>query len=168
MPADSRERHDPAMNDRTSSPASPSEAVPGAQTLPADLVQAIDRAGEFRDLEPGAVLLRQRERVRELTVLVSGRLSTLVHVDGVGDLVVETTDEPGRMFGWSGLRAPWRATATVRADDRARVVAISLEALADEPRWVAALCALVAGSLADRAREIQQHWTATGKGGDDA
>lgn len=156
------------MDDRTSSPSSPLEAMPGTGTLPAGLVDAIDRSAEFRDLEPGEVLLRQRERVRELTVLVAGRLSTLARVQGVGDLVVETTDEPGRMFGWSGLRAPWRATATVRADERARVVAIPLEAVTDDPRWVAALCGLVAGSLADRTREIQHRWSTTAGGDDDA
>lgn len=156
------------MDDRTSAPASPIEAVPGADTLPAGLVEAIDRSAEFRDVDPGTVVLRQRERVRALIVLVAGRLSTLVHFPGVGDLVVETTDQPGRMFGWSGLRAPWRATATVRADERARILVIPLEPVADDERWVAALSGLVAGSLADRAHELQQHWSITRGGGGDA
>lgn len=156
------------MGDRTPSPASPIEVVPGADTLPAGLVEAIDRSAEFRDVDPGTVVLRQRERVRALIVLVAGRLSTLVHFAGVGDLVVETTDQPGRMFGWSGLRAPWRATATVRADERARILVIPLEPLTHDERWVAALCGLVAGSLADRTHELEQHWSITRGGGDDA
>ena len=136
--------------------------------MPAGLVDAINRSAEFRDVAPGAVVLRQRERVGALIVLVAGRLSTLVHFAGIGDLVVETTGRPGRIFGWCGLRAPWRATATVRADERARILAVSLEPLADDRRWVAALCGLVAGSLADRAREIQRHEPTTERGGDDA
>lgn len=136
--------------------------------MPAGLVDAINRSAEFRDVEPGAVVLRQRERVTALIVLVAGRLSTLAHFAGVGDLVVETSGQPGRIFGWSGLRAPWRATATVRADERARILAIPLEPLADDRRWITALCGLVAGSLADRAREIQRHESTTERGGGDA
>ena len=96
-----------------------------------------------------------------LTVLVCGRIASLVDFPGVGELVVETTEEPGRMFGWSGLDAPGRATATVRADDDSRIMTVPLAPiLHGPPAWKAVLCGMVAGVLADRTRELQVRWSA--------
>lgn len=110
-----------------------------------------------RDVAHGDILLRQGAVTCELVVLVCGTVATLVEFGGVGDLVVETTNQPGRIFGWSGLRPPGRATATLRADSGCRVLTIPLDRVADGPsRWMAALCELVAGSLADRAGDLER------------
>jgi hypothetical protein len=93
-------------------------------------------------------------------VLVRGRIATLVDFAGTGDLVVETTEEPGRVFGWSGLNALGRATATVRADADSRILTLPLKSVHDgPPGWTAALCGVVAGALADRTRELQVRWS---------
>lgn len=108
-----------------------------------------------REVAPGTVLVRQHELVPDLVVLVDGQVTTLVAFAGVGDLAVETTVRPGRIFGWSGLRPPHRATATVRADGPCRVLLLPIHALvAGRPRWSAALCGLVAAGLADRAQDV--------------
>jgi CRP-like cAMP-binding protein len=133
------------------------ELLPGAFTLPAALVSELERRAVVREVAAGTVLLRQRAVVEDLIVLVSGRITTLVEFTGTGNLVVETTEEPGRVFGWSGLHAPERATATVRADADSRVVILPLAPVRDgPPGWMAGLCAVVAGCLADRTRSLQE------------
>lgn len=132
------------------------DLLPGASALPAELVGELDRESAVRDVAAGTVLLRQRAVVEDLIVLVRGRIATLVDFAGTGDLVVETTEQPGRVFGWSGLTPLGRATATVRADTDARVLTLPLTTVDHgPPAWTAALCGVVAGALADRTRELQ-------------
>ena len=151
------------------SPQSFAALVPGASGLPAELVAAIERGAVHRNVAPGTVLIRQHDVVRELVVLVAGQLTTLVAFSGVGDLAVETADRPGRIFGWSGLRPPRRATATVRADGAGEVIVVPIEPLtSDRPRWIAALCGLVAAELADRTVDIATRRSERDNGGGDA
>ncbi|MCE3555140.1 cyclic nucleotide-binding domain-containing protein [Pseudonocardia sp. RS11V-5] len=132
------------------------DLLPGGAALPAELVGELDRCSTVHDVAGGTVLLRQRAVVADLIVLVRGRIATLIDFAGTGDLVVETTEEPGRVFGWSGLVAPGRSTATVRADAESRIVTVPLAVVhAGPPRWTAAVCGLVAGALADRTRDLQ-------------
>lgn len=150
-------------------PLRAAEWLAGADAAPAGLIALLDRIAVARDCAAGDVLVRQHERVRALIVLRAGRLSTLVRFAGVGDLVVESTEAPGRIFGWSGLRAPFRATATVRADRPSSVVTVPLAALEDAtPAQVAALRTIVAGSLADRAVELACHRSDVREEADDA
>lgn len=148
-----------------SSPPTPpplDDLLPGGSALPAALLRELNRRSTLHDVAGGTVLLRQRAVVDDLIVLVRGRIATLIDFAGTGDLVVETTEEPGRVFGWSGLVAPGRATATIRADADSRIVMLPLAVVRDgPPRWTAALCALVAGALADRTRELQARWART-------
>jgi CRP-like cAMP-binding protein len=136
------------------------DLLPGASALPAALVSELDRWSRVHDVAAGTVLLRQRAVVEDLTILVRGRIATLVNFAGTADLMVETTEEPGRVFGWSGLNALGRATATVRADTESRVMTLPLRPVHDgPPGWTAALCEVVAGALADRTRELQVRWS---------
>jgi CRP-like cAMP-binding protein len=136
------------------------DLVPGASALPAALVCELDRGSTVHDIGAGTVLLRRRAVVEDLIVLVRGRIATLVDFAGTGDLVVETTEEPGRVFGWSGLTALGRATATVRADTDSRIMTLPLAPVHDgPPGWTAAVCGVVAGALADRTRELQVRWS---------
>jgi CRP-like cAMP-binding protein len=142
------------------SPMSVVDLVPGASALPAALVCELDRGSTVHDIAAGTVLLRQRAVVEDLIVLVRGRIATLVDFAGTGDLVIETTEEPGRVFGWSGLTALGRATATVRADTDSRIMTLPLAPVHDgPPGWTAAVCGVVAGALADRTRELQVRWS---------
>lgn len=139
------------------------DLLPGGTALPTvlppALVDELDRRRTVQDVPAGTVLLRQRAVVDDLIVLVRGRIATLLDFAGTGDLVVESTEDPGRVFGWSGLVAPGRATATVRADADSRIVRLPLAVVRDgPPRWTAAVCGLVAGALADRTRELQARW----------
>lgn len=130
--------------------------MPGADRLPDGLRAHIERHATLRNVTPGTILLRQHAVAAELIVLVSGTLTTLVEFGGAGDLVVETSDRPGCVFGWSGLRPPRRATGTVRADSTGQVLVLPFDTLPDDrPRWTAALDELVSAALADRVRDLQ-------------
>ncbi|GAA2864682.1 hypothetical protein GCM10010472_22490 [Pseudonocardia halophobica] len=123
------------------------------------MARELDRRSTVQDVPGGTVLLRQRSAVDDLIVLVRGRIATLIDFAGTGDLVVETTEESGRAFGWSGLVAPGRATATLRADADSRILRLPIAVVRDgPPRWTAAVCGLVAGALADRTRDLQARW----------
>lgn len=140
--------------------------VPGAGTLPDDLLDHLARTAQVRSVPADTLLLRQRAVVTELLVLAEGTVSTLIAFGGVGDLVVETTATPGRVYGWSGLLPPGRAVASVRADTACRLLVVDLAALPPErPQWRAALAGLLAATLADRARDLQA--AGVGDSGDD-
>lgn len=148
------------------------DLLPGAATLPAGLLSELAHRATVHEVAAGTVLLRQRAVVEDLILLVSGRVTTMVEFTGAGALVVETTGGPGRVFGWSGLRPPERATATVRADTDCRIVTVPLEPVRTGPlRWTAALCEVLTAGLADRTRELQLRWSGipdTQEGRDDA
>lgn len=145
------------------------ELVPGAQLLPTALVRALESGATVRDVTTGTVLLRQRAVVVDLVVLVSGRIATLVDFTGTGALVVETTEQRGRIFGWSGLCEPGRASSTVRADADSQVLTLPLDPVRQgPPRWTAVLCEVVAAGLADRTRELERRCSGTADAGHDA
>jgi CRP/FNR family cyclic AMP-dependent transcriptional regulator len=62
----------------------------------------------------GAVLLREGAETRELSLLVHGRVGLSVLVRGHGSVTLISV-EPGDIFGWSAVLAPFTATSTVTA-----------------------------------------------------
>lgn len=129
--------------------------------LPHDFVAHLDALMTTRRAAPWTLLLRQHDMVRELLVLRSGTASTLVSFSGGGgELLVETTSTPGRLFGWSALRAPYRATASVRADTACTYSALPVdpvrERLSQRPSDAAAFYGRIAGALAERSRGIRR------------
>ena len=88
-----------------------------------------------------ARLLHEGDETRELSVLLSGRVALTEHVAGRGSVTLMTV-EPGDIFGWSALIAPFKATSTVVSLEPVRVVAF------DGPRLRLAVrsdCELAAG-----------------------
>lgn len=150
----------------------PIASMRGAAALPDDVARALQRCASVRDVEPLTILVRQHDRVHELVVLLHGRVTTLVEFTGAGNLAVETSQDVGRIFGWSGLRAPYRAAATARADSVCRIMTFPLDEvralIADRPAWAAAIYGLLAGALADRSRDLEAQWAHIRMGVDEA
>jgi len=112
----------------------------GAGLSPASQARLADLAREF-EAPARTRLLRETEETRELSLLLSGRVSLNQHVPGRGTVTLMTI-EPGDVFGWSALIPPFRATSTVTAIEPVRVIAF------DGPRLratVRADCELAAG-----------------------
>jgi len=100
-------------------------------------------AGMAREYEApaGARLLREGDDTQELSVLVEGRVALTEHVAGRGSVTLMTV-EPGDVFGWSAIIAPFKATSTVVSLEPVRVIAFDGAALRDRVR---SDCALAAG-----------------------
>jgi len=100
-------------------------------------------AGMAREYEApaGARLLREGDDTQELSVLVEGRVALTEHVAGRGSVTLMTV-EPGDVFGWSAIIAPFKATSTVVSLEPVRVIAFDAAALRDRVR---SDCALAAG-----------------------
>jgi CRP-like cAMP-binding protein len=100
-------------------------------------------AGMAREYEApaGARLLREGDDTQELSVLVEGRVALTEHVAGRGSVTLMTV-EPGDVFGWSAIIAPFKATSTVVCLEPVRVIAFDGAALRDRVR---SDCALAAG-----------------------
>ena len=81
-------------------------------------------AGMAREYETPARarLLREGDETRELSVLVDGRVALTEHVAGRGSVTLMTV-EPGDVFGWSALIAPYKATSTVVSLEPVKVIA---------------------------------------------
>jgi CRP-like cAMP-binding protein len=100
-------------------------------------------AGMAREYEAPAHarLLREGDDTRELSVLIEGRVALTEHVAGRGSVTVMTV-EPGDVFGWSALIAPYRATSSVISLEPVRVVAFDAGMLRERVR---SDCELTAG-----------------------
>ena len=81
----------------------------------------------------GARLLREGDDTQELSVLVEGRVALTEHVAGRGSVTLMTV-EPGDVFGWSAIIAPFKATSTVVSLEPVRVIAFDGAALRDRVR----------------------------------
>lgn len=100
-------------------------------------------AGMAREYEAPARarLLREGDDTKELSVLVEGRVALTEHVAGRGSVTLMTV-EPGDVFGWSTLIAPYTATSTVVSLEPVKVIAFEATLLRERVR---ADCELAAG-----------------------
>jgi CRP/FNR family transcriptional regulator, cyclic AMP receptor protein len=81
-------------------------------------------AGMARTYEApaGSLLLREGDMTAELSVLLRGRVALSERVPGRSSVTLMTV-EPGDIFGWTALLAPFQATLTVTATEEVEVVA---------------------------------------------
>ena len=80
--------------------------LPSAQR---ERLAALAREVEF---PAGTVISNEGDAVAELGVVRRGRVALRLHVPGKGMLTVLTV-EPGDIFNWSGMVAPYRSTSTL-------------------------------------------------------
>jgi CRP-like cAMP-binding protein len=85
---------------------------------------------ERRTVEPGAVLLREGAETDRFGILLAGLLALRVGVAGRGTATLLTV-EPGDVYGWSALVAPYRATCSVVALQPSQIVLIEAAKLRD-------------------------------------
>jgi CRP-like cAMP-binding protein len=77
--------------------------------------------GRVEEVPGGTRLLREGDETRELGLVLSGRVGLTEHIPSRG-VVTLLTVEPGDIFGWSALLAPYRATSTCTTLEPARLV----------------------------------------------
>lgn len=98
--------------------------------IPAASLDRLAALGRLRDAERGETLLTEGIPATELDLILSGMVSVTAREPGRGEVTLMTV-EPGDIVGWSVLRSPMPATASVRVIERARLVAFDGDALRD-------------------------------------
>ncbi len=76
----------------------------------------------------GEEIFQENEAAYAICVLVEGRVGLMMDV-GNGKRLTVSTVEPGEIFAWSGLVAPYHFTSTARAIDDSTVAVFKSEDL---------------------------------------
>jgi CRP-like cAMP-binding protein len=89
--------------------------LPIGEAVGREHLRAMAGIGVLRDHAPGEQLFRQGEPARELSVVVSGRVSLTVDMPGKSEVLVATLSR-GDLLGWSALlgwsnESTWSASA---------------------------------------------------------
>lgn len=126
-----------------------------------------------RVYEVGETIFTAQERAEELYVLQEGRVALQIQlrsaVELSGNVTIEEV-EPGRVFGWSSVVKQQRFTATARALERAKVMAIrasDLNALFDQHTHIGfevmkQLANVISSRLRHTREELEKRASASG------
>lgn len=71
----------------------------------------------------GSIILKENSRARRLFILLEGTVSLSIR-RSAGEIVIEIVKKKGSLFGWSALMPPQKYTATAKALENARALAI--------------------------------------------
>lgn len=124
------------------------------QGLPAEVMQRLGEASEVVVFESDQAIVRQHDVAHSVHFLLSGSIAFSLRIESADDLYVGATSRSGSVVGWSAFRAPYRYTATVRAQQSSTFLriprsAIEAEVRADPALGYQLLCRVVA-AVADR------------------
>jgi len=121
------------------------------------LVRLAEMAVE-EETSAGGMVLRQADRARSVYFLLAGSVQVLLRV-GEEDLLVAVLRRPGELLGWSAFRAPYRYTASVRAEEPCRLVrvpaALFEELFGRDPAFAYQTLQRVAASVATRLEQAR-------------
>ena len=130
------------------------------ETLPTSALKAL--AGDAAELsfETGDFIVHQHDEASAVYILLSGSVEFLMTVEGVDDLFVGTTSDPGAVIGWSVVREPRRYTASVKCTEPCLAVRIPHGALnqvlVDDPDSGARILRAIAEALVDRLEDARE------------
>jgi CRP-like cAMP-binding protein len=106
----------------------------------------------------GGMVLRQADRARSVHFLLAGSVQILLRV-GEEDLLVAVLRRPGELLGWSAFRAPYRYTASVRAEEPSRLLrlpaAVFEELFQRDPAFAYQTLQRVAAAVTDRLEQAR-------------
>lgn len=97
--------------------------------LPAWALDRVAAAAQERTFEPNAFVIHQHDKAEALFILLEGEVQMLLRFEGIDDLLVGSTHQPGAVLGWSVFRIPHRYTASVRCDGPVRLLMVPAETL---------------------------------------
>ncbi len=104
------------------------------------------------------VICREGSEADRLFLVEEGQVTVQASANGFS--IPVTTVSPGQAFAWSALVPPYRLTATVKASQPTRVLAIGrdalLEVMKDDASLAVPLMQNLAGITASRLRNLQQ------------
>jgi CRP-like cAMP-binding protein len=97
------------------------------ESMPGWALQRLARSAMRRQLEQGAMVVRQNDEARSVHFLLSGAVQILVYFEEVGDLLVGVQRDKGTLIGWSAFTAPYRYTSSVRCEEASKLLRIPRE-----------------------------------------
>ena len=130
------------------------------ETLPSAALKALARAAAEHSFDTGDLIVHQHDEANAVYILLSGSVEFLMTVEGVDDLLVGTTSDPGALIGWSVVRAPRRYTASVKCTQPCLALRISHSALnqvlVDDPDSGSRILRAIADALVDRLEDARE------------
>lgn len=115
---------------------------------------------EERSFGTGDFILHQHDEARGLYILLAGSVEFLMMVEGMEDLYVGETSEPGALIGWSVVREPYRFTASVRCTEPSRVLRLPRDSLQrmlkEDPTAGRCLLRAVGDALVERLEDARE------------
>lgn len=127
--------------------------------LPAWALEVLVGSSREVGLDAGEFVLHQHDEAQAVSILLSGTVQFLLRFEGVDDLLVGSTTQPGALIGWSVFRPPYRNTATVRCEQPCRFLQVPRsafdEVFAADPRLHYEILGRVAGVAAERLKDTR-------------
>jgi len=96
---------------------------PFFRRLPEKILKEMAPLCREKTFAKGGVILKENSRARQLFILSKGAVALSLR-RGEGEIVMEIIKKKGALFGWSTLVSPRRYTATAKALENCRVLAI--------------------------------------------
>ena len=132
--------------------------LPFFQGMPQWALLRLAEAAAEQELPAGGMVLRQGDRARAVRFLLAGSVQVLLRV-GEEDLLVAVLRRPGELLGWSAFRAPYRYTASVRAEEPSRLLRLPTaafeELFARDPALAYQTLQRVAASVTNRLEQAR-------------
>jgi CRP-like cAMP-binding protein len=133
--------------------------LPFFQGMPQWALIRLAEAAAEEQLPVGGMVVRQADRARAVHFLMAGAVQILIRV-GEEDLLVAVLRDSGELLGWSAFRAPYRYTASVRAEEPTRLLRVPAtafeELFARDPALAYQTLQRVAVSVANRLEHARE------------
>jgi CRP-like cAMP-binding protein len=128
------------------------------QSMPQWALVRLAEAAIEEEVPAGEMVLRQADRARAVYFLLAGSVQIMLRV-GEEDLLVAVVRRPGELLGWSAFRAPYRYTASVRAEGPCRLVRVPAAAFEElferDPAFAHHTLQRVAASVTNRLEQAR-------------
>ncbi len=137
------------------------------QGLSRDALELFARDSEIRTYQANEHIVHQHDRALAVFFLLSGTVQFLIRAEGVNDLLVGVTQEPGALIGLSVFRAPHRYTASVRCEVTTRVLRVPRDAFTElferDPACGVQVLRRVASAMAVRLEQARERLLSTSR-----
>jgi CRP-like cAMP-binding protein len=100
------------------------EKVGFLEGLPPEYLEPLARTGKVADVPANEVLFEEGQKSANLYLMLEGKVALEIWLTGQGTKVIQTVG-PGRLLGWTPVLAQGAMTATARAVEPSRVIALN-------------------------------------------
>jgi CRP-like cAMP-binding protein len=106
--------------------------------FPPEYLKPLTAVAKVIEVPANEVIFEEGQKSPNIFVVIEGKVALEVWLASRGSSVIQTVG-PGKLLGWTPVLAPGKMTATARAVEQSRLVAINalqvLDACAENPRF---------------------------------